>query len=145
TGRPRSGVRLRLPFQVSAYLTCQSVYCWINLTLPPLWAFDLSRYNRLGRTQDHMPINFSTSNQTFRQIFGNGLTYNIPRFQCDYSWDSDDWDDLWQDIRNIISPDCEPAHYMGYLVLQTKDNKNFEVIDGQQRLTTLSLLVLSVL
>ena len=92
-----------------------------------------------------MPINFSTSNQTFRQIFGNGLTYNIPRFQRDYSWASDEWDDLWQDVSNTISPDGEPAHYMGYLVLQTKDNKNFEVIDGQQRLTTLSLLVLSVL
>ncbi len=34
---------------------------------------------------------------------------------------------------------------MGYLVLQTLDNKFFEVIDGQQRLTTLSLLILAVL
>jgi hypothetical protein len=34
---------------------------------------------------------------------------------------------------------------MGYLVLQTRDNRTFEVIDGQQRLTTLSLLTLSVL
>lgn len=92
-----------------------------------------------------MPINFSTSNQTFRQVFGNGLAYNVPRFQRDYSWTSDEWDDLWQDISGTISNNGEPAHYMGYLVLQTKDNKNFEVIDGQQRLTTLSLLVLSVL
>ena len=34
---------------------------------------------------------------------------------------------------------------MGYLVLQSKDEKTFDVIDGQQRLTTLSILVLSVL
>lgn len=34
---------------------------------------------------------------------------------------------------------------MGYLVLQTQDNKTFDVIDGQQRMTTLSLMVLAVL
>lgn len=92
-----------------------------------------------------MAINFNTSNQTFRQLFGNGLTYSIPRFQRDYSWTSDEWDDLWQDIQGTIVPGGEPAHYMGYLVLQTKDNRTFEVIDGQQRLTTLSLLILAVL
>lgn len=92
-----------------------------------------------------MAINFNTSNQTFRQLFGNGLTYSIPRFQRDYSWTADEWDDLWQDIQGTIMPAGEPAHYMGYLVLQTKDNKNFEVIDGQQRLTTLSILTLAVL
>ena len=92
-----------------------------------------------------MAINFNTSNQTFRQLFGNGLTYSIPRFQRDYSWSADEWDDLWQDIQGTVEPGGEPAHYMGYLVLQTKDNKGFEVIDGQQRLTTLSLLTLGML
>jgi hypothetical protein len=92
-----------------------------------------------------MAINFSTGNQTFRQLFGNGLSYAIPRFQRDYSWTQDEWDDLWQDIQGTVLPGREPAHYMGYLVLQTKDNKSFEVIDGQQRLTTLSLLTLGVL
>jgi hypothetical protein len=90
-------------------------------------------------------INFNTSNQTFRQLFGNGLRYQIPRFQRDYSWTSDEWDDLWQDIQGTMLPGGEPAHYMGYLVLQTQDNKTFEVIDGQQRLTTLSLLTLALL
>ena len=92
-----------------------------------------------------MAINFNTSNQTFRQLFGNGLTYSIPRFQRDYSWTSDEWDDLWQDIEVTLQEDGEPAHYMGYLVLQTRDNRVFEVIDGQQRLTTLSILTLAVL
>jgi uncharacterized protein with ParB-like and HNH nuclease domain len=41
--------------------------------------------------------------------------------------------------------DEESEHYMGYLVLQTSNDKNFSIIDGQQRLTTMSLLVLSVL
>ena len=85
-----------------------------------------------------------TSSQTFRQLLGNGLTYLIPKFQRDYSWESQHWDDLWQDMQVVLSGD-EPGHYMGYLVLQTEDNKTFRVIDGQQRMTTLSLLVLGVL
>ena len=89
-------------------------------------------------------INFNTANQTFRQLVGNGLTYHVPRFQRDYSWTEEEWDDLWQDILGIVTGD-ESAHYMGYLVLQTADNKEFDIIDGQQRLTTLSLLVLAIL
>ncbi|WP_322495382.1 DUF262 domain-containing protein [Chloroflexus sp.] len=51
-------------------------------------------------------------------------------------------EDLWHDI---IVRGGEPAHYMGYLVLQTSDNRNFDIIDGQQRLTTLSLIVLAAM
>lgn len=89
--------------------------------------------------------NFNTTNQTWRQLLGGGLSYIIPKYQRDYSWTQDEWEDLWQDIHNVLSLSDEPAHYMGYLVLQTKDNKIFEVIDGQQRLTTLSLLALAVI
>ena len=88
---------------------------------------------------------FNTGNLTFRQLIGNGLLYAVPPFQRDYSWTQDQWDDLWQDIEMAVKPGAETDHYMGYLVLQTDDNKNFNVIDGQQRMTTLSLLVLAVL
>jgi hypothetical protein len=90
-------------------------------------------------------VNFNTSNQTLRQLLGNGLTYRVPRFQRDYSWTQDEWEDLWQDIQETMRPGGELAHYMGYLVLQSQDNRSFDVIDGQQRLTTLSLLALAVL
>jgi len=89
--------------------------------------------------------NFNTKNDTLRKLLGNGLTYQIPRFQRDYSWGEEEWDDLWQDILDTLKPDGEPAHYMGYLVLQSSDDKTFDVIDGQQRLTTLSILVLAAL
>ncbi|QXP86461.1 DUF262 domain-containing protein [Methylococcus capsulatus] len=89
--------------------------------------------------------NFSTANRTYRELLGNGLTYRIPRFQRDYSWDEEHWEDLWADLLGTLPPDGEPAHYMGYLVLQTADNREFEVIDGQQRLTTLSLVVLAAM
>ncbi len=89
--------------------------------------------------------NFNTRTATFRQLMGNGLTYSIPRFQRDYSWTEEQWEDLWADLLSTIKPDGEPAHYMGYLVLQTSDDKKYEVIDGQQRLTTLSLIILAVI
>ena len=88
-------------------------------------------------------MNFNTINNTFRQLMGNGLSYRVPLFQRDYSWGPDEWDDLWQDLVALFDDDPEPAHYMGYLVLQSADNRAFDIIDGQQRMTTLSLLMLA--
>ncbi|MCB0736485.1 MAG: DUF262 domain-containing protein [Bacteroidetes bacterium] len=85
-----------------------------------------------------------TSTLTFRKILGNGLTYVIPKFQRDYSWENEHWDDLWQDLEDLYS-DKETSHYMGYLILQTSDQKEHKVIDGQQRLTTMSLLIIAAL
>ena len=85
-----------------------------------------------------------TSSSTLRQLLGNGLTYEIPKFQRDYSWENEQWDDLWQDIQNVVTG-IESGHYLGYLVLQTIDDKKFKVIDGQQRITTFSILILAVI
>ena len=85
-----------------------------------------------------------TSTLTFRKILGNGLTYEVPKFQRDYSWESEHWDDLWQDILGLYN-DTESAHYMGYLVLQTSDQKTHKIIDGQQRITTICLLIIAIL
>lgn len=65
-----------------------------------------------------------TSSSTFRQIMGNGIRYEIPKFQRDYSWDSEQWTDLWDDILALLRSE-ENEHYLGYLVMQTADNKVF--------------------
>ena len=85
-----------------------------------------------------------TSSNTLRQLLGNGLRYTIPKFQRDYSWTLEQWDDLWQDMEAVRRGD-EAAHYLGYLVLQTANDKEYTVIDGQQRMITLSLLILAVI
>lgn len=90
-----------------------------------------------------MAMQFSTENQTFRKIMGSGLSYSVPRYQRDYTWSEEQWDDLWADLR--LALDEDDAHYMGYLVLQTENNRTFQIIDGQQRLTTVSILILSAL
>lgn len=85
-----------------------------------------------------------TTSSTLRQLLGNGLTYEIPKFQRDYSWENEQWDELWQDIQAVVNG-LEPGHYLGYVVLQTKDDKNFKVFDSQQRITTISILILAVI
>lgn len=78
---------------------------------------------------------------TFGELCGNGKTYEVPPFQRDYSWDKEEWEDLWFDL---LALDQEGDHYMGYLVLQeTKEPKKSIIIDGQQRITTISLLILA--
>jgi hypothetical protein len=82
------------------------------------------------------------TNQTFQELIGNGIKYQVPRFQRDYAWDKEQWEDLWADIETINE---EQYHYMGYIVLQRKSQHDFEVIDGQQRLITLSLVILAAI
>ena len=84
----------------------------------------------------------NTATPTFGELFTNGRTFSVPRFQRNYKWDEDQWEELWQDLVAAAANDKE--HYMGAVVLKTHDTrKHFEVIDGQQRLVTLTLLVLA--
>ena len=76
-------------------------------------------------------------------LLGNGIVYKVPAFQRDYSWKEDNWLALWEDI--LIAMNSERDHYMGAVVVQKNGEKNFLVIDGQQRFTTLSILVLAVI
>ena len=76
-----------------------------------------------------------TKTLSFNEIIGNGKIYKVPPFQRDYSWEQDNWEDLWNDILNIHSN--KESHYMGSIVLQKKGDANFQIIDGQQRFTTL--------
>jgi len=85
-----------------------------------------------------------TTSLTYRQLMGNGIRYEIPKFQRDYTWEYEHWDDLWNDT-SLLRNKEESDHYMGYLVLQSSDNRKFQIIDGQQRMTTLSIIVLVVL
>ncbi len=86
----------------------------------------------------------ATDTVTLNDIFSNGKRYEVPEFQRDYSWEEEQWDDLWTDILAVKESRNE-VHYMGAIVLQDVENKNFNVIDGQQRLATLSLISLAII
>ncbi len=80
----------------------------------------------------------------YSELVANGRTYRVPRFQRDYSWEPDYWEDLWRDIEALLE-DKGKLHYMGAIVVQSSDGRIFELIDGQQRFATLSLLALAVI
>lgn len=84
-----------------------------------------------------------TKTLAFNDIIGNGKIYLVPQFQRDYSWDQDNWEDLWNDILNIYQEN--ESHYMGSIVLQNNGDSNFQIIDGQQRFTTLSIISLAII
>lgn len=83
-----------------------------------------------------------TKTASWSELIKNGRTFIIPRFQRDYSWEEEHWEDLWYDLDNL---DQNDFHYMGYLVLQNSPTNEYTVIDGQQRLTTLSIIALAVI
>lgn len=85
-----------------------------------------------------------TKTASFQEILGNGKIYKIPDFQRDYSWKKNHWEDLWEDL--LLLDKDSPAHYMGTIVLQNTDKKNlFIVVDGQQRLTTFTIIIISII
>ena len=81
-------------------------------------------------------------NENFNELIGGSNKYIVPRFQRDYAWDMEQWEDLWTDISTL---DEEGFHYMGYIVLQQKEQYQYEVIDGQQRLVTLSIIIMAAM
>lgn len=87
-------------------------------------------------------LNTSTSN--FVELVGNGRVFRVPQYQRDYSWTEDQWEDLWNDIVEL-SERPDDSHYLGALVVEAKSDRSFEIIDGQQRLATLSLFALAVI
>ncbi len=73
----------------------------------------------------------------------------IPLFQRTYSWKSDNWKTLWDDLLSLYSVESTRKHFLGTLVSMPVDmtpagvNK-FLLIDGQQRITTLFLILAAI-
>ena len=67
--------------------------------------------------------------------------YFIPIYQRNYSWGDEEISYLIQDLWNAYLNNENKNYYIGSLVVNKKENGDFEVIDGQQRLTTLTLIM----
>lgn len=85
-----------------------------------------------------------TKTQTLIELIGNGKRYRVPAYQRDYSWGKEQWEDLWSDVVELLGKPDE-RHYMGAMVVEAIDDREFKIIDGQQRLATLSILALVVI
>ena len=83
----------------------------------------------------------NTDTEDLQDLLSNGKRYSVPQFQRDYSWQQEQWEELWDDL--IAAETSKQDHYMGALVLQVREDKEFLIVDGQQRLATLSILILA--
>lgn len=78
-------------------------------------------------------------------MFNDQFLFEIPGYQRQYSWEDDNFHDLFDDIRGAME-NGENQYFLGSIILQLTEREangggRYDVVDGQQRLTTLSILI----
>lgn len=82
-------------------------------------------------------------------LLGSKVQYRVPLFQRTYNWQEEQWDQLWDDITEVYMMEEPRPHFIGAVVTQPipdapeKAAKHL-LIDGQQRLTTLCILLTAI-
>lgn len=77
---------------------------------------------------------------TIRGLFDTSIQFTIPVYQRAYSWQKDNWNVFLQDLMEQVNHENEYSY--GNLLLETiKKDMEYDVIDGQQRLTTLVIFM----
>jgi len=92
-------------------------------------------------------MSFEAKDHPISEIF-NKTEFSIPRNQRRYVWNKTHWQDFFEDITISLEND-ETPHFIGSIVLKDNGKKNgistFTIIDGQQRLTTITIILLSIM
>lgn len=79
------------------------------------------------------------------KIFSSDFDYVIPSYQRPYSWTKDQTGELFDDLYEFYEREKEDSYFLGSIVLIKNENAPLaEVIDGQQRLTTLTILLAAI-
>jgi len=73
-------------------------------------------------------------------LFGSGQ-YIIPIYQRNYAWGKEEVEQLLQDLMDVAQTNKGDYYYLGSLVVHQCEDGKFEIIDGQQRHTTLCILM----
>lgn len=94
-----------------------------------------------------MELNAET--RSVNEIFSPNKKYLVPRFQREYSWKEEEIDEFWDDIVQQIRSDSgifrNDEYFIGCIVLVGEDSKpDYLIVDGQQRLTTLTILLRAI-
>ena len=97
--------------------------------------------------------NENVGNRSFRELFDQNVSFVIPFFQRGYAWEKRQWDSLFQDIEEQILNEADDFDdiknyelFFGSIVVAEMDDsteklRKYTVIDGQQRITTVYLLL----
>ena len=95
-----------------------------------------------------MPVSIHATELPLFKIFSNDFAFSIPPYQRPYSWTTEQASDLFSDIFYACNDlaDVKEAnpYFLGSIVLIKGDTPDADVVDGQQRLATLTIF-LSVL
>lgn len=79
-----------------------------------------------------------------------GRRFIVPEYQRYFAWEADHLDDLWNDLMNVVDRESTSTHFMGQIICREDRTvphgeqgslQQYELVDGQQRLTTLVLLL----
>lgn len=79
---------------------------------------------------------------TIPEVFLNNSVLNIPFFQRAYVWRDENWDRFFEDMTSLM--DTDDSYFMGTLIMKkngrdSEGHAQYDIIDGQQRLTTLMI------
>lgn len=89
---------------------------------------------------EDLSVVFKPEAKTVRKIFGDADSYyRIPDYQRPYRWDDERVEELWDDI-SLAMEQGDETYFLGPMVLIRNKDGPFDVVDGQQRLTTLTIL-----
>src|SRR4051812_2363671 len=85
---------------------------------------------------------FTPNRARIAEILNAQSQYVIPVYQRDYKWGKDEALELIEDLRNYSTADGDNL-FLGNLIFQDQKNGKTFVVDGQQRLTTILLLLVT--
>ena len=88
-----------------------------------------------------MPEIIKASEKNIEKVFCNDYLFEIPVFQRPYAWETEQVDDLLDDLLFAMRRGDDEPYFLGNIVLIKGDDPNSKVVDGQQRLTTLTMLL----
>ena len=98
-----------------------------------------------GGNGGSMDNSFAVDRKTALKLFEGDTRYLVPLYQRRYRWGEEQWGDFWEDIHGEDGPSYCPS-YTGNIVLRTGDESGrLEIIDGQQRMTTIVLFVIAAI
>jgi uncharacterized protein with ParB-like and HNH nuclease domain len=84
-------------------------------------------------------MKIEASDKEVQEIFSLGY-FKIPRFQRPYSWTDEEVDNFWEDVINR----ADGHYFIGSMVVYQTDKPYFGIVDGQQRLTTITLILAAI-
>ena len=97
-----------------------------------------------------MGTTIEVNKQSVKQLLETGRAnpFVIPEYQRPYAWEDEQvqtlFDDLWEFTASVAGTESKSTYFLGSVVSYENENSEQEIIDGQQRITSLFLLLRAI-